>query len=54
MDKLELSVEENDINNEIFNKELKDQIENGNNLINNNLKESLMVWLIFQRMKLKK
>jgi hypothetical protein len=40
MDKLELSDEENVINKEIFNGELKDQIENGNNIINNNLYES--------------
>ena len=54
MDKLELSDEENDINNEIFNEELKDQIENGNNIINNNLKSLMKVWLIFQRMRIKK
>ena len=40
MDKWELSDEENAINNEIFNEGLKDQVENGNNIINNNLYES--------------
>ena len=40
MDKLELSDEENILNNEILNEESKKQLENNNNIINNNLNNS--------------